>query len=166
MRSPRLILEYPHQANFMIYERWILAYNGLKSKKKESIDMQIQLRNEIQLDGQMEVVAQQFPVEVMKKNDQLYLIFTNEEKEKTIIKCDEEELVMTRFSNPKTVMRFMPEKEVIVTLHTPIGIQHFVTDTQHYQLDQANQSLALRYDLKQLEGNGVFASYQMEIRWR
>ena len=127
--------------------------------------MQIRLRNEIQLDGQMEVVDQSYPVEATSKNGHLYLIFTNEEKEKTVIKCDADELVMTRFSNPKSIMRFMPEKEAIVTLHTPLGIQHFVTATDHYQLEAEKGRIELHYALKQLEGDGIFATYRMEISW-
>ena len=127
--------------------------------------MQIRLRNEIQLDGQMEVVDQSYPVEATSKNGHLYLIFTNEEMEKTVIKCDTAELVMTRFSNPKSIMRFLPEKEAIVTLHTPLGIQHFVTATDHYQLKTEQREIELHYDLKQLEGDGIFATYRMEISW-
>ena len=127
--------------------------------------MKIRLRNEIHLDEQMEVVDQTYPVEVMDKNGQLYLIFVNDEQEKTIIKCDDMELVMTRFSDPKTVMRFRMEKEAIVTLHTPLGLQHFVTDTKYYQLDPKQKRLELYYDLKQMEGNSIFASYRMEIIW-
>lgn len=134
-------------------------------KKKERLTMKIRLRNEIQLDGQMEVVDQQYPVEVLEKNGQLYLIFHNEEKEKTVIKCDQNELVMTRFSTPKSIMRFLADKEAVVTLHTPLGIQHFVTDTKHYNLEQDKKKVTLHYDLKQLEGEGIFASYQMEIGW-
>ena len=127
--------------------------------------MQIRLRNEIQLDGQMEVVDQSYPVEATSKNGHLYLIFINEEMEKTVIKCDTAELVMTRFSNPKSIMRFLPEKEAIVTLHTPLGIQHFVTATDHYQLKTEQREIELHYDLKQLEGDGIFATYRMEIGW-
>lgn len=129
--------------------------------------MQIRLRNEIYLDDklEMEVVDQSYPVEARVKKDQLYLIFTNEEKEKTLIKCDAAELVMTRFSNPKSTMRFVTKKEAIVTLQTPLGIQHFVTDTKHYLFDQNQQRIELHYDLKQLDNEGVFASYQMEITW-
>ena len=127
--------------------------------------MQIHLRNEIQLDGQMEVVDQSYPVEATSKNGHLYLIFINEEMEKTVIKCDTAELVMTRFSNPKSIMRFLPEKEAIVTLHTPLGIQHFVTATDHYQLKTEQREIELHYDLKQLEGDGIFATYRMEISW-
>ncbi|RRD31957.1 DUF1934 domain-containing protein [Streptococcus minor] len=129
--------------------------------------MQIRLRNEIYLDDklEMEVVDQSYPVEARVKKDQLYLIFTNEENEKTLIKCDAAELVMTRFSNPKSVMRFVTKKEAIVTLQTPLGIQHFVTDTKHYLFDQKQQRIELHYDLKQLDNDGIFASYQMEITW-
>ena len=127
--------------------------------------MQIRLRNEIQLDGQMEVVDQSYPVEATSKNGHLYLIFINEEMEKTVIKCDTAELVMTRFSTPKSIMRFLPEKEAIVTLHTPLGIQHFVTATDHYQLKTEQREIELHYDLKQLEGDGIFATYRMEISW-
>ena len=127
--------------------------------------MKIRLRNEIQIDNQVEVVDQVYPVEVMQKKGQVYLIFSNEEEEKTVIKCDDKELVMTRFSTPKSIMRFLPEKESVVALHTPLGLQHFVTDTKYYHLDHPHQRLELHYDLKQLEGEGIFASYQMEIRW-
>lgn len=127
--------------------------------------MQIHLRNEIQLDGQMEVVDQSYPVEATSKNGHLYLIFTNEEEEKTVIKCDDKELVMTRFSTPKSIMRFLPGKEAIVTLHTPLGIQQFVTATDHYQLKAEEGKIELHYDLKQLEGDGIFATYRMGIGW-
>ncbi len=76
--------------------------------------MQIRLRNEIQLDGQMEVVDQSYPVEATSKNGHLYLIFTNEEKEKTVIKCDADELVMTRFSNPKSIMPLCQKKSPLL----------------------------------------------------
>ena len=127
--------------------------------------MKIRLRNEIQIDNQVEVVDQVYPVEVMQKKGQVYLIFSNEEEEKTVIKCDDKELVMTRFSTPKSIMRFLPEKEAIVTLHTPLGIQHFVTATDHYQLKAEEGKIELHYALKQLEGEGIFATYRMEIGW-
>ena len=43
--------------------------------------MKIRLRNEIQIDNQVEVVDQVYPVEVMQKKGQVYLIFHNEEEE-------------------------------------------------------------------------------------
>ncbi|BBA93068.1 DUF1934 domain-containing protein [Streptococcus ruminantium] len=128
--------------------------------------MEIRLRNEIDLDGQVEVVDQQFQVEVREKGEQLYLMYTNDESEKVVIKCDKEELVMTRFSEPKSIMRFMLDREAIVTIPTPMGIQHFVTDTKQYRLHREKQYLRLRYELKGLENQRRFASYRMEISWK
>ncbi|NQG96973.1 DUF1934 domain-containing protein [Streptococcus suis] len=128
--------------------------------------MNIRLRNEIDLDGQLEVIDQIFPVEVKEKDGKLYLIYQNDEAEKVVIKCDEEELVMTRFSNPKSIMRFVKEQDAIVTIPTPMGIQHFVTQTSLYQMSAEQQELALHYDLKGLEHQQKFASYKMHIEWK
>lgn len=128
--------------------------------------MDIHLRNEIDLDGQIEVVDQQFQVEVKEKDGNLYLIYSNDEAEKVVIKCDEEELVMTRFSTPKSIMRFISGKEAIVTIPIPLGIQHFVTDTKRYQLNRSDQSVQLQYELKGLENQQLFASYDLEISWK
>lgn len=128
--------------------------------------MQIHLRNEIDLDGQLEVIDQIFPVEVKEKDGKLYLIYQNDEAEKVVIKCDENELVMTRFSNPKSIMRFVKEQDAIVTIPTPMGIQHFVTQTILYQLSAEQQELILHYDLNGLENHQKFASYKMHIEWK
>ncbi|HFI0621511.1 TPA: DUF1934 domain-containing protein [Streptococcus suis] len=128
--------------------------------------MNIRLQNEIDLDGQLEVIDQTFPVEVRVKDGKHYLIYQNEEEEKVVIKCDEEELVMTRFSNPKSIMRFIKEQEAIVTIPTPMGIQHFVTQTNLYELSAEQQELVLHYDLNGLENHKKFASYKMHIEWK
>ncbi|MBY4986456.1 DUF1934 domain-containing protein [Streptococcus suis] len=128
--------------------------------------MKIYLQNEIDLDGQLEVIDQSFPVEVKKKDGKLYLIYQNEEEEKVVLKCDEQELVMTRFSNPKSIMRFIKEQEAIVTIPTPMGIQHFVTQTNLYELSAEQQELVLHYDLNGLENQQKFASYKMKISWK
>ncbi|HFI0255942.1 TPA: DUF1934 domain-containing protein [Streptococcus suis] len=128
--------------------------------------MHIYLKNEIDLDGQLEVIAQAFPVEVKKKEGKVYLIYKNDENEKVVIKCDDNELVMTRFSTPKSIMRFVNNQEAIVTIPTPMGIQHFVTQTSLYKLDVDKQELLLHYDLKGLENQQKFASYKMSIGWK
>lgn len=125
--------------------------------------MKIRMKNEIQLDGQMEVVDQVYEVDYKDKGDYAYLIYENEDQERVVLKFHDKELVMTRFSTPKTIMRFVKDEEAVVTLPTPMGIQHFVTDTSHYQL--TDQVLQLHYQLKPLEGEQIFASYQMEISW-
>ncbi|HEM2809997.1 TPA: DUF1934 domain-containing protein [Streptococcus suis] len=128
--------------------------------------MKIYLQNEIDLDGQLEVIDQSFPVEVKEKEGKFYLIYQNEEEEKVVIKCDGEELVMTRFSSPKSTMRFVKNQEAIVTIPTPLGIQHFVTQTILYQLSADQQDLILHYDLNGLENHQKFASYKMHIEWK
>ena len=128
--------------------------------------MHIRLQNEIDLDGQVEIIDQRFQVEVKEKDGHLYLVFVNDEAEKVVIKCDDEELVMTRFSTPKSIMRFISNKEIIVTIPTPMGIQHFVTNTKNYQLNRSEQYLRLQYDLKGLENQQRFASYDMAISWK
>ena len=120
--------------------------------------MHIRLQNEIDLDGQVEIIDQRFQVEVKEKDGHLYLVFVNDEAEKVVIKCDDEELVMTRFSTPKSIMRFISNKEAIVTIPTPMGIQHFVTNTKNYQLNLSEQHLRLQYDLMGLENQQRFAS--------
>ena len=128
--------------------------------------MHIRLQNEIDLDGKVEIIDQRFQVEVKEKDGHLYLIFVNDEAEKVVIKCDDEELVMTRFSTPKSIMRFISNKEAIVTIPTPMGIQHFVTNTKNYQLNRSEQYLRLQYDLKGLENQQRFASYDIAISWK
>ena len=128
--------------------------------------MHIRLQNEIDLDGKVEIIDQRFQVEVKEKDGHLYLIFVNDEAEKVVIKCDDEELVMTRFSTPKSIMRFISNKEIIVTIPTPMGIQHFVTNTKNYQLNLSEQHLRLQYDLMGLENQQRFASYDMAISWK
>ncbi|MBP7055018.1 MAG: DUF1934 domain-containing protein [Streptococcus sp.] len=128
--------------------------------------MHIRLQNEIDLDGKVEIIDQRFQVEVKEKDGHLYLIFVNDEAEKVVIKCDDEELVMTRFSTPKSIMRFISNKEIIVTIPTPMGIQHFVTNTKNYQLNRSEQYLRLQYDLMGLENQQRFASYDMAISWK
>ncbi|MFC3928419.1 DUF1934 domain-containing protein [Streptococcus caprae] len=127
--------------------------------------MKIRLTNEIDLGGQMEVVDQIFPVDVTEKAGKIYLVYTNDEGEKVILKCDAEEMTMTRYSEPKTVMRFHRDQEMLVALPTPMGMQYLVTDTKTYSFEPNEQNLSLSYDLKQEESNGIFASYQLEISW-
>lgn len=127
--------------------------------------MHIQLTNKIQLTDQLEVIDQMYTVEVAEKNGLYYLIFTNEEDEKVMIKAGEKELVMTRFSTPKSVLRFVQGKEIAVVIPTPMGLQHFVTDTHRYSLSHDKRVIQLHYALKTLKSKQIFALYQMTIRW-
>ncbi|MCY7086125.1 hypothetical protein D8895_01580 [Streptococcus sp. BCA20] len=124
--------------------------------------MKIRMRNRIQFDEQLEVIDQLYDVEVREKGDYSYLLFYNEEKEKVVIKFHGQELVMTRFSNPKTIMRFLKNSDSLAYIPTPMGMQEFIIQTNHYELDR--QKIELAYQLQNQEGY-PFASYQLEITW-
>ena len=124
--------------------------------------MKIRMRNTIQFDEQLEVIDQLYDVEVHKKGDYSYLLFYNEEKEKVVLKFHEEELVMTRFSSPKTIMRFLKASDSLAYIPTPMGMQEFIIQTNHYKLDR--QKIEIAYQLQNQEGH-PFASYQLEITW-
>ena len=124
--------------------------------------MKIRMRNRIQFDEQLEVIDQLYDVEVHEKRDYSYLLFYNEKKEKVVIKFHGQELVMTRFSNPKTIMRFLRDSDSLAYIPTPMGMQEFIIQTNHYKLD--GQKIELAYQLQNQEGH-PFASYQLEITW-
>ena len=124
--------------------------------------MKIRMRNRIQFDEQLEVIDQLYDVEVREKGDYSYLLFYNEEKEKVVLKFRQEELVMTRFSKPNTIMRFIKDSDSLAYIPTPMGMQEFIIQTNHYKLD--GQKIELAYQLQNQEGN-PFASYQLEITW-
>ena len=118
------------------------------------------MRNTIQFDEQLEVIDQLYDVELREKGDFSYLLFYNEEKEKVVLKFNDTELVMSRFSNPKTIMRFQKETDSLAYIPTPMGIQEFIIQTSHYQVEQ--QKIELAYQIQNKEGN-PFANYRLEI---
>ena len=124
--------------------------------------MKIRMRNTIKFDEQLEVIDQLYDVELREKGDFTYLLFYNEDQEKVVIKFQEEELVMTRFSNPKTIMRFIKGTDSLAYIPTPMGMQEFIIQTSHYQVD--GQKIELDYQLQNQEGH-PFARYQLEITW-
>lgn len=124
--------------------------------------MKIRMRNTIQFDEQLEVIDQLYDVELREKGDFSYLLFYNEEKEKVVLKFNDTELVMSRFSNPKTIMRFLKEADSLAYIPTPMGIQEFIIQTSHYQVEQ--HKIELAYQLQNKEGN-PFANYRLEITW-
>ena len=124
--------------------------------------MKIRMRNTIQFDEQLEVIDQLYDVELREKGDFSYLLFYNEEQEKVVIKFQEEELVMTRFSNPKTIMRFLKDSDSLAYIPTPMGMQEFIIQTNHYEVDE--EKIELAYQLQNKEGV-PFADYRLEITW-
>lgn len=127
--------------------------------------MKLHIKNKIDLDGQVELVEQSYPVKLTEKNGHIYLTYTNEEKETVMLKCNDQELIMTRFSTPKSIMQFHRELPALVAISTPVGMQHLQTQTSVYELDTKEQNLKIHYQLKQIEGDNVFANYQLEIKW-
>ena len=124
--------------------------------------MKIRMRNKIQFDDQLEVIDQLYDVELREKGDFSYLLFYNEEQEKVVIKFQEEELVMTRFSNPKTIMRFLKDSDSLAYIPTPMGLQEFIIQTNHYEVGE--EKIEIAYQLQNKEGV-AFANYRLEITW-
>ena len=124
--------------------------------------MKIRMRNTIQFDEQLEVIDQLYDVELREKGDFSYLLFYNEEQEKVVLKFNGEELVMSRFSNPKTIMRFLKDSDSLAYIPTPMGMQEFIIQTNHYEVGE--EKIELAYQLKNKEGV-PFANYRLEITW-
>lgn len=127
--------------------------------------MKIEITNYIQIGDQHEVVHQTYEAEQRKKGEFTYFLYQNEEGEKVVLKFKEDELVMTRFSHPQSIMRFVDQKQVPVGIHTPMGLQQFISQTDHFQLDLEKQSLAMAYQLLTADGTAVFASYDFRLVW-
>ena len=128
--------------------------------------MKVRIRNQIQFDEQVEQIDQTYDGEWQKKGAYDYLRFENEENENVVLKFQDEELVMTRFSTPKSLMRFIKGEKVVVDIPTSVGMQQFITETSHYQVDLKKQVLELHYQLRTRDSEQIFASYQMEISWK
>ena len=124
--------------------------------------MKIRMRNTIKFDEQLEVIDQLYDVELREKGDFSYLLFYNEEQEKVVLKFNGEELVMSRFSNPKTIMRFLKDSDSLAYIPTPMGMQEFIIQTNHYEVGEGKIELA--YQLQNKEGV-PFANYRLEITW-
>ena len=63
-------------------------------------------------------------------------------------------------------MRFHAQNPAVVLIPTPLGIQHFKTETSHYVFDPDKKSVTLHYCLKALEGESALADYELELRWQ
>lgn len=59
-------------------------------------------------------------------------------------------------------MRFLKNSDSLAYIPTPMGMQEFIIQTSHYQVDR--QKIELDYQLQNQEGH-PFASYQLEITW-
>lgn len=125
--------------------------------------MKIIIQNEIDLDGEMEVVEEVRDVEAVEKGGFLYLTYQNEEGERVVLKIRDTGCTMTRFSNPKSVMQFVDKETTVTQIATPVGIQvlHVVTDT--YQ-KEGNQ-VTIRYTLQIPQTGEALARYHLKMKW-
>ena len=128
--------------------------------------MKVRIRNQIQFDEQVEQIDQRYDGKWMQKGSYCYLVFKNEENEQVVLKFHDKELTMTRFSTPKSLMRFIKGGKAVVDIPTPVGMQQYITETSHYQVDLKKQVLELHYQLRTRDSEQIFASYQMEISWK
>ena len=127
--------------------------------------MEIKIKNKIKVGDQTEIIEEIHTCEVMEKGDYTYLVHHNSEKEKVVIKLNKEELVMTRFSNPKSIMRFSAKAPTLLQIPTPLGVQHFLTDTSLFAHDPNGQTVDVHHQLKHPETEDVFADYELEVSW-
>ena len=118
--------------------------------------MEIKIKNKIKVGDQTEIIEEIHTCEVMEKGDYTYLVHHNSEKEKVVIKLNKEELVMTRFSAKAPTLLQIP---------TPLGVQHFLTDTSLFAHDPNGQTVDVHYQLKHPETEDVFADYELEVSW-
>lgn len=127
--------------------------------------MEIKIKNKIKVADQTEIIEEIHPCEVTEKGDYLYLVHHNSEKEKVVIKLNQEELIMTRFSQPKSIMRFSAKVPALVHIPTPLGTQHFQTVTSLFAYDFDGQTVDIHYQLQHPETEDVFADYELEVSW-
>ena len=125
--------------------------------------MQIRIQNTIGFGEEMEIVDQYYQGEWKEKAGFQYLLYTNEEDEKVVLKFSNDELVMTRFSTPKSIMRFNKNEDGGAIIPTPMGIQQFLITTDLFQLEPSR--LQVTYRLLTLDGEQEFANYQLLVEW-
>lgn len=128
--------------------------------------MQIEIKNTITIDDQVELIREVYDCELGDKAGWLYLIYQNGEKEKVVIKIKADEMVMTRFSNPQSLMRFVKNGRSSAQIPTPMGVQKLVTDCQRFILLADEKHLTITYDLLlSPDHDQELANYQLELSW-
>ncbi|MGT2950630.1 hypothetical protein BU202_05915 [Streptococcus cuniculi] len=125
--------------------------------------MKIIIQNEIDLDGEMEVVEEIRDVEAVEKGGFLYLTYQNDEKERVVLKITDTDCTMTRFSKPKSVMHFINQETTVTQIATPVGIQilHVVTD----RYEKRENQITVGYALQIPQTGQDLARYHLKIRW-
>lgn len=126
--------------------------------------MKIEITNTITIDGEVDKVREQHDCQLTKKGGFDYLVYTNADKEKVVIKFNQEELVMTRFSTPQTLMRFHKNSLALASVPTPMGVQKLLTRTHSFEADLEVSSVRVVYDLlTHEEADLPLASYDLRL---
>ena len=127
--------------------------------------MQIEINNTIKIDHETEVIHEVRDCQVTTKANSIYIVYHNDEKQRVVLKIKDDELIMTRYSDPKSIMRFHKGSLALVSIPTPMGIQHLITDTCLFEQKPEQNLVKVDYQLKQAETGQLFADYQLEIKW-
>lgn len=128
--------------------------------------MKIIIDNKIIMDHDLDMVHEEADGEYKEKGEFSYLIYTNSEKERVVLKFNEEELMVTRFSKPQSIMKFENGNFAAAQIPSPLGLQRLVTKTTQFELNQSAQELILHYQLlPHPEAEEALADYQMRLRW-
>lgn len=128
--------------------------------------MKIIIDNKIMMDQDIDMVHEEAYGEYKEKGDFSYLIYTNSEKERVILKFNTSELTVTRFSKPQSMMKFEKDTFAQAQIPSPVGLQRLVTKTTEFALNQGDQELILHYQLlSHPEAEEALADYQMRLRW-
>lgn len=128
--------------------------------------MNIIMENKIMMDGDMDLVHEEVEGQYREKGDFTYLIYTNAEDEKVILKCNQDELTVTRFSQPQSIMKFEKNNFAAAQIPSPVGLQRLVTKTTHFDLNKEDRTLILHYQLlPHPDAEQALADYQMRLTW-
>ncbi|WP_438467002.1 DUF1934 domain-containing protein [Streptococcus pluranimalium] len=128
--------------------------------------MKIIIDNKIMMDQDIDMVHEEAYGEYKEKGDFSYLIYTNSEKERVILKFNTSELTVTRFSKPQSMMKFEKDTFAQAQIPSPVGLQRLVTKTTQFALNQGDQELILHYQLlSHPEAEEALADYKMRLRW-
>ncbi|MEQ9810922.1 DUF1934 domain-containing protein [Streptococcus jiangjianxini] len=129
--------------------------------------MKIIIDNKIMMDQDLDVVHEEADGEYKEKGEFSYLIYTNSEKERVVLKFNADKLTVTRFSNPQSIMTFEKDQFAAAQIPSPLGLQRLVTKTTQFELNQSAQELTLHYQLlPHPEAEEALADYQMRLRWK
>lgn len=122
--------------------------------------MNIQIENKITIEGQTELIFEEFDGKFKEISDKIVLQYENEAAEKVLVKFDENSLSMTRFASVPILMKF---QENGLTSSFYEGLGNLEIFTQAVKFDRNAGQIFVAYQLSQ---NGLkIGDYQLKIRW-